>query len=124
MENINKSLLLKPLGLIQKALKLVKKVEDLGEKRKKIQETKRKSKTTDKTDIGSSARNSINIVDKISKKIEELKVGYCFVVKQRILFKTKILDKCRAIEWLFSINYMDVSSVNLYIKEVRGEFFF
>ena len=78
MENINKSLLLKPLRLIQKALKLVKKVEDLGEKRKKIQETKRKSKTTDKTDIGSSARNSINIVDKISKKIEELKVGYCF----------------------------------------------
>ncbi len=68
-------LLLNILGLIQKALKLVKKVEDLGEKRKKIQETKRKSKSTDRTDIGSSARNSINIVDKISKKIEELKVS-------------------------------------------------
>ena len=68
-------LLLNLLGLIQKALKLVKKVEDLGEKRKKIQETKRKSKSTDRTDIGSSARNSINIVDKISKKIEELKVS-------------------------------------------------
>lgn len=53
----------------------MKKVEDLGDKRKKIQENKRKSSKT-KEDIGSKTKKSLSIVDKLSKKIDELKVIY------------------------------------------------